>query len=78
MRLNRQAGTRYCGGGPHMLCKGRVRFIPETLRELVKNFEQMSDPMKFACWKDYPGSCVEDGLGIMPSSRNLPVGRLFE
>lgn len=56
MRLNRQAGTRYCGGGPHMPYKGRVRFIPETLRELVKNFEQMSDPMKFACWKDYPGS----------------------
>lgn len=61
-----------------MSCKGRVRCILETLREVVKNFEQKSDPMRFACWKDYPGSCVEDGLGIMPRSRSLQVGRLFE
>lgn len=27
-------------GGPRMSCKGRVRCILETLRELVKNFEQ--------------------------------------
>lgn len=58
MSLNRQqAGTRYCKGGPR---QGRVRFILETLRGLLKNSEQETDPVKFACEKDYPGSCVED------------------
>lgn len=34
--------------GSH-LWKGKARFILEMLRELLKNFEQKSDPMKVAC-----------------------------
>ena len=40
VRLNSQ------GSG---LWRGKVRFILEMLRELLKNFEQKSDPMKFSC-----------------------------